>query len=29
MHTCNSSERFMANQLMIPELAWSGRLMRC
>ena len=29
MHICNSSERFMANQLMSPELAWSGRLMRC
>ena len=29
MHICSSSVRFMANQVMIPELAWSGRLMRC
>gem|GEM_PF-1556640 len=29
MHTCNSSERFMANQVMIPDLAWSGHLMQC
>lgn len=29
MHICSSSVRFMANQVMIPDLAWSGRLMRC